>query len=198
MEKQKILFLGKWKNSFKRFEFKKNNLFFLSLTVFLIALVLFLGFYFKGLIEKEKNAIAEIKKDLTKIIWQLEEEKQINLPETERVHPETMQKLKETGIERYFLSEVELINFHYTPTIHLCLFSVGMPIYPLYLYESWSQAVYPNEPPYQIALVKYLLLPEDNFDFQPEKDCFIKEIKTEKDWQEVKEKYGFSREQFSL
>lgn len=150
------------------------------------------GFYFKSLIEKER---LEAKKELERIL--LEARSTSTLPEkNEPTSPETLFELKETGIERYFLSEVELVDVYYVPTVHLCLFERGKPIYPLYVYETWSLLIYPEKPPPQIALVRYLLLPRDNPDFQPNKTCFIKEIKNEKDWQELREKYGFSRDQF--
>ncbi len=110
--------------------------------------------------------------------------------------PEILFRLRKSGIERYFLSEVELINLHYTAKIHTCLYERGRPIYPPYVYDTWALVNYPEEPFPQIILIRYLLLPEDNPDFRPDKNCFIKEIKTEKDWQELKEKYGFFKEQF--
>jgi len=176
----------------EKMKLKKDRLIFSVLAIGGISAVILSGFYFKSLIEKER---LEARKELEKILLEIGPA----LPESgknESTSPETLFELKETGIERFFLSEVELVDVYYVPTIHLCLFDKGRPIYPLYVYESWSLLNYPEKPPPQIALVRYLLLPRDNPAFQPDKACFIKEIKTEKDWQELGEKYGFSRDQF--
>ena len=112
------------------------------------------------------------------------------------VSPLTLQKLKKMGIERYFLSRVDLVNNYFTPLIHLCLFDNGKPIYSQYVYETWSLVNYPDTGIPKISLVRYLLLPDDNPSFQPNKECFIKEIITEQDWQDIKIKYGFTKDQF--
>ena len=112
------------------------------------------------------------------------------------VSPLTLQKLKKMGIERYFLSRVDLVNNYFTPLIHLCLFNNGNPIYSQYVYETWSLVNYPDTGIPKISLVRYLLLPDDNPSFQPNKECFIKEIITEQDWQDIKIKYGFTKDQF--
>ena len=70
------------------------------------------------------------------------------------------------------------------------------PIYPSYIYDTWSALTYPDHHCPQIALVRYLLLPQDNVNFQPNKAYYIKEIKEEQDWQLIKESYGFNKEQF--
>lgn len=177
-------------DKFKKIKLKKDRLILPVLVMGGILTISLLGFYFKFLIEKER---LEVRKDLERILLEVGP----ILPEkTEPTSPETLFELKETGIVRYFLSEIELIGGYYTPTVHLCLFERGRPIYPLYVYETWSLLTYPEKPPPRIALIRYLLLPRDNSDFQPDKTCFIKEIKTEKDWQELGEKYGFSRDQF--
>ena len=156
-----------------------------------ILVMLFLGFYFKHVFEEEKSAL---RKELDEAL--LGNESSV----AERLEPtslETTLRLREAGVERYFLSEVKLIDSRFTPTIHACLFrEQGDPIYPRYVYETWSAVRYPEQPPAQIALMRYLLLPEDNTDFQPDGSCYIKEIETEQDWQELEEKYGFSRRQF--
>lgn len=162
---------------------KNPFLILLSIQIFFF---LFSFLYFKNLFLKEKTEILrEIKKSLL--------EKQI--PE-KATFPETISALKDVGIERYFLSEITLINGYYTPKIHLCLFKEEKPIYPSYIYDTWSVLTYPDHHYPQIALVRYLLLPQDNVNFQPNKACYIKEIKEEKDWQLIKENYGFNKEQF--
>jgi len=112
------------------------------------------------------------------------------------VSPKTIARLKKTGVARYFLSNVKLINNHYVPVVHLCLFVNGKPIYPSYVYGYWSLLNYPNDLSPKIVLVKYLLLPEDSANFHLNSNCYIKEIKTDKDWKEVQEKYGFSKDRF--
>ena len=112
------------------------------------------------------------------------------------VSPLIIEKLQKSGIERYFLSKVELIGNYYTPVVHLCLFKDGKPIYPQYVYETWALRNYPSKQIPEVALVRYKLLPQDNVNFNLDKDCFIKEVKTDKDWQEVEEKYGFSLSKF--
>jgi len=192
MKRQKAIFCFKhWQDKFKKIK-SKEVLLFLILISSVILVIVFSGFYFKYLVD---NEMLEMKKDLERIIWQLE--RKTEPPEKiEQAHPETLHRLRETGVERYFLSDVKLIGFYYTPVIHACLFEEGRPIHPFYIYETWSMVDYP-EPSPEIALVRYLLLPEDNSDFQPERNCYIKKIKTEQDWRELEEKYGFSRDQFS-
>jgi hypothetical protein len=120
-----------------------------------------------------------------------------SLSEGEIISPELWARLRKTGVERYFLSEVAKRDNYFVPLVHDCLFQNGKPLYPSYLYGSWEILYFPKDPPYQIALVRYLLLPEDNPSFKLDKSCFIKEIKTEEDWKEVEKKYGFLKIQFS-
>jgi len=110
--------------------------------------------------------------------------------------PELVSEIQKNGISRYFLTETERINNHYVPRVYLCLFNNGEPIYPRYVYENWALLNYPNDLNPKIQLIKLILLPQDNNNFQLNKDCFLKEIKTAKDWQEVEEKYGFSLNKF--
>jgi hypothetical protein len=110
--------------------------------------------------------------------------------------PELVSEIQKNGISRYFLTETERINNHYVPRVYLCLFNNGEPIYPRYVYENWALLNYPNDLNPEIQLIKLILLPQDNNNFQLNKDCFLKEIKTAKDWQEVEEKYGFSLNKF--
>lgn len=112
------------------------------------------------------------------------------------INPELMQQIKEQGISRYFLTATTKIDNHFVSTLYLCLFNKGEPIYPRYVYENWSLLNYPNDLMPSIQLVKLILLPEDNNKFHPDKNCFLKEIKTESDWQKVEEKYGFSLSKF--
>ena len=168
---------------------KKEKLILLILIVAGILAISFLGFYFKSIIEKEKK---EVRKELERILL---EGRPISSERAEPTSPETLFRLRDEGIERYFLSRVELINNRYTPIISTCLYEKGVPLYPSYIYETSSLLDYPDFLP-EIALVRYLLLTEDNTDFQPDKNCFIKEIKTEQDWREVEEKYNFFRNRF--
>jgi hypothetical protein len=187
------IYLKRWEAKFKKIKSKKDRLIFSALIMGGILAMIFLVFYFKSLIEKERS---EVVKEFEKIFLEgRTEDKPILLESPEPTSLETLFRLREAGIERYFLTGVELIGDYYTPTIHTCLFEEGKPIYPLYIYETWSEANYPELKP-EISLIRYLLLPEDNLNFQPDKNCFIKEIKTEQDWQELKEKYDFSRSQF--
>ncbi len=150
-------------------------------------------FYLKFVFEKE---ISDLRKEL--LIISLNQEKndsQALSIVSEPTSPETFIRLRELGVERYFLSEVKLIEARYTPVINTCLIEDNKPLYPPYVYETRSTVYYPEERP-DTALVRYLLLPEDNPDFQPDTACYIKEIEAEADWQEVEERYGFSRRQF--
>jgi hypothetical protein len=175
---------------------KKNNFVILVILILLagIVFVIFSNFYFKNLLKEERQ---EIKKEMERIVQGLKNQESAPISsKTESMSPEILARLKKTAIERYFLSEVELIDGIYTSTIFLCLFELGKPIYPSYIYGTKSMSYYPNTIAPEIALVRYLLLPEDNSDFQPDKGCFIKEIKIDKDWQEVKQKYNFSKDLF--
>lgn len=183
-----------WENKLKKIKLKKDRMAFLILVIAGILAISFSIFYFKSLVDKER---LETKRKLEEILRQMESGAIPAPPEEiEQVSPETLYRLREVGVERYFLSEVKLIGVYYTPMVHTCLFEKEKPIYPLYIYETQSLAIYPEKPPPEIALIRYLLLPEDNPDFQPDKACYIKEIKTDEDWQEVEEEYGFSRRQF--
>ena len=112
------------------------------------------------------------------------------------VSPATLAQLKQTGIARYFLSEINLIASRYSPKIHMCLYNDNNPRFPQYVYETWAMLAYPKEYPLQVALVRYLLLPADNDIFTIDNDCYIKEIDTREDWQYVNNKYGFQKESF--
>jgi len=96
--------------------------------------------------------------------------------------------VEETNTEKYFLSKVELIGNSYTPILIECFFDDK----DKELYQQWSAIYYPSYPPYEVALVRVEFQREVFLD----KTCFIKEVKTEGDWHEVKEKYGFSKERF--
>lgn len=111
--------------------------------------------------------------------------------------PEDSMRIKEEGIDRFFLSKVVIIDNRYIPMVHACLFDKDQkPLFPLYIYDFWSSLDYPNQPPYKVILVRYRVFPEDNYFFQPDKECYIKEIETEEDWREMEEKYDFYRELF--
>ncbi|MGB9707515.1 MAG: hypothetical protein ACPL1D_02050 [Microgenomates group bacterium] len=110
--------------------------------------------------------------------------------------PDISLKLKDKGVTHFYLSELEKINNHYVPKVYLCLFKNGQPIYPRYVYENWSQLNYPNNINPKVSLLKFIFLPEDDKDFIIDSKCYLKEIKTDRDWQNVKEKYGFSKELF--
>ena len=132
---------------------------------------------------------------MTKAIENMQQ--QSGVESASSVSPLTLQELKKSGIERYFLSKVDLVGNYYTPLVHLCLFDNGKPIYSQYVYETWALVNYPNTGIPKINLVRYLLLPRDNSNFQPDEKCFIKEIKTEQDWKDIQTKYGFTKDQFT-
>jgi len=107
---------------------------------------------------------------------------------TVQVEEET--SIPEQGTEKYFLSQVEFKENIYAPSITKCLFDEkGNEIYP-----QWTAIYYPSSRPYQIVLVRIKLTQEVSLD----KNCFIKEIKFQEDWQEVKTKYNFSKEKFGI
>jgi len=89
---------------------------------------------------------------------------------------------------KYFLSEVELVENVYMPSLVKCLVDEnGNEIY-----VEWSAIYHPAYPPHKIALVRV--------EFQDKgislnKTCFIKEIITEEDWGSIK-KYNFFKERF--
>jgi len=187
---RKTFCFKEWESKIKKIKPKKDISFFAFFVILIILIMIFGGLYFKFMFEQERLAL---RKELGII---LEEDPAVK-ERREPTSAETLFRLRETGVERYFLSEVQLIDGRFTPAIHACLFGEeGDPLYPRYVYETWSAVRYPEQPPTQIALMRYLLLPEDNLDFQPDTACYIKEIKTEADWREVEEKYGFSRRQF--
>jgi hypothetical protein len=110
---------------------------------------------------------------------------------------ETKIRVEEEAVDRFFLSEVVSIDNHYVPTIHSCLFDRnGEPLFPLYIYNHFSSLGYPQKPPYDVILIRYRLLPEDNLLFHPEKKCYIQEIKSDSDWTKVEKQYNFSRDLF--
>jgi hypothetical protein len=110
---------------------------------------------------------------------------------------ELPRRIKEEGVNRFFLSEVVIIDDLYTPKIHACLSDQnGMPLYSPYIYDFWSLLTYPEQMSPKIVLVRYRLLPEDNSSFQPNKSCYIKEIINEDDWMDVEKKYNFRKELF--
>ena len=170
-------------------QYKKYWQIVLIFTAGIVLAVVFSGFYFKNLIEKER---LEMQKELGRA-GQLISTKRPEI--SDMAHLEKLQRLQKERVERYFLSEVDWTGSSFGLRMHDCLYSGNRPIYPFYIYETWSYLAYPDAIP-EIALVRYLLLPEDNTDFQPDKNCFIKEIKTEQDWREVEEKYNFSRNRF--
>jgi hypothetical protein len=116
-----------------------------------------------------------------------------SLENRELVKPETFLKLKESGISRYFLSGVKLIDNSYIPMIHACLHREN---YPSYIYHTWSSINYPEYTP-EIALIKYRLLPEDNDNFKPNSSCYLREIITENDLRNVEQVYGFYENLFN-
>ena len=191
--KKRTPFFKEWGDKTKKIDLNKDKLVFLVLIAGGIIIIILSGFYFKALIRQELLIVRkEIEESLSK------EGSGSGLTSTkksERTSPETILKLREAGIERYFLSEVQLIDGRFTPTVHTCLFKDDELIYPPYIYETNAMVIYPEIKP-EIILVRYLLLPEDNTDFQPDGSCYIKEIETDQDWQELEEKYGFSRRQF--
>lgn len=173
----------------KLFKIQLTKLDLIILTTSALLIIIILGFYFKYLINKE---IVGIRKELNQTLLQSGNNIETTaIIDNSATSPDLLAKLKESGIERYFLSKVEVMNNHYIPSVYLCLFKDGKPIYPNYIYETWSLLNYPDNLSPEIMLVRYILLPEDNANFNLDKSCFIKEIKTAKDWQEVENKYGF-------
>ncbi len=173
-------------------DFKINKIFVSILIVVIILAVVISFIYFKKSIERER---LEIKREMEEIIWDSRQTPENLIEKEDEITPQTLQRLEQSGIDRYFLSEIKLINNRYTFVISTCLTDKGNPIYPNYVYETWSMLDYPESEP-EIGLIKYKLLPEDNDSFQPNEACYIKEIKTESDWQEVEEKYGFRQNLF--
>lgn len=90
---------------------------------------------------------------------------------------------------RYFLSKVDLIENRWTPALIKCLFDEGGNE----IYQGWSAIYYPPHPPYDAALVKVKFQDKEIF---LDKTCFISEIKSEEEWQEVEIKYNFLKEKF--
>jgi len=89
---------------------------------------------------------------------------------------------------RYFLSRVELIENRYIPVLAKCLINKeGKKSY-----KQWSAIYHPSHPPYEVALVRVEFQKGGSLD----KSGFIREIKIEKDWQEVEAKYNFSKGRF--
>ncbi len=174
----------------KEIKQEKFFLFLFSLIIILIILILF--FYFNNLIKKER---LESEKRLERLILESGKLPKNLLENQEQTSPETLNKLRESAISRYFLSNIELINNSYTPIIQTCLYKGGSAIYPLYIYETWSSVNYPEDKP-EVALIRYLLLPGDNDNFKPNQSCYIKEIVTDNDWREI-EKYNFYKNLFN-
>ena len=160
-------------------------------------------------INQEKRAILNIREEIPEIVAQIAREEISrgatqevisDIPQTRTVSrivsPATLVQLKQTGVARYFLSEINLIASRYSPRVHRCLYNNNNPRFSQYVYETWAMLTYPKESPLQVALVRYLLLPEDNNAFIIDNDCYIKEINTREDWQYVNSKYGFQKEGF--
>jgi hypothetical protein len=166
----------------------KNKLVFIAIIVVLVAIIIFLSWWFKRELEDQRLAIEMAFTKIANIQYQASG----SVPERSVAD---LERLSQEAIERYFFSEVQLIDNYYIPKINLCLHELGQPIYPLYVYDTFSTLYYPEKPPYQKALVRFLLLPEDNVSFQPDSKCFTKEIKSDGDWEDLA-KYGFLKELF--
>ena len=96
---------------------------------------------------------------------------------------------KQTDTARYFLSQVDLVENRYTPSLIKCLFNnKGREIY-----QQWSGIYYPDNPAYEVSLVRVEFNDKET---SLSESCFIKEIKTMEDWQEVETKYNFSKKKF--
>ena len=181
----------------------------LGFLLVLSIIAIFFALSLLNFINQEKRAILDIKEEIPEIVAQITREEisrntiqDINdaTPQARIapriVSPETLIQLKKVGIERYFLSEINLIASRYTSKIHTCLYNGNRPRFPQYIYETWSMLSYPQNPPHEIALVRYSLLPVDNNRFIIDDDCYIKEIDTPADWAYVSKKYGFQKENF--
>jgi hypothetical protein len=180
---------------------KKQENKFIALLILIVVVFLFVvlfGIYLGGLVKKERGISQDKSKDA---VLQLENEKEMETSNDEEilndkfVSSEVLNQPKELRIGRYFLTDIKLIDNYYYAMIDTCLREDKTSNYPDYIWGTWSQLDYPDFNP-EVALVRYLLFPEDNDDFKPNKACYIKEIKTDKDWQEVKEKYNFSKDRF--
>ncbi len=93
-------------------------------------------------------------------------------------------------IRRFFLSKIDK---DYIPEVHWCLFENKdrmFPIFPSYVYENWGVLPEDSLTP-QVSIVTYFLLSEDNANFHPDSSCYIKEIKTDRDWEEIENTYNF-------
>lgn len=187
--------------SIKNIISKKNKPIFLFILtgIFFILILIILGFYFLNLIKQERimireslNTINQTTSEPNNIVSQVPAYE----PYLDQGFSESFIQAQSNKIPRFFLSDIKIINSLYTPIVHTCLFQNGEPIYPRYIYETWSSLSFPTSANPEITLVKYSLLPEDNANFQPNSDCFIKEIKTEEDWREIGQKYNFYRARF--
>lgn len=96
-----------------------------------------------------------------------------------------------TGVNRYFISNVELKEKKYAPALKECLPDKEMGK----LYIDWSAIYYPSIRPYEVSLVRINFV---NKDYELDKKCFIKEIITEEDWKEVENKYRLSKSDFGV
>lgn len=201
----------------KKGKIKKIKIFasplFWAFFVFLLAIVLILiaNVYFKNLIERERTvAISDFLKErlseerAREIIEEIETTgdmiRRAEREEGEVIAPVSPSQPKDLRIERFFLSEVRLVGEYYLSTIYTCL-RENEAAYPSYIWTSWSRLDYPDPQHIQgstpeISLARFLLLPEDNKGFQPDRNCYIKEIITDSDWAEVESKYNFSRSRF--
>jgi len=181
------------KPSKKNTKIRMNRSYLIIMEVVLLLVIVSLAVFFSYFIKKEMNAI---RRESEHVVLQNTGNQGTSMEVGNKISPLVMAQLRKEGIGRYFLTKVKLINNSYIPLVNLCLFQNGQPIYPLYIYETWSLVNYPDSLNPQKALVKFLLLPKDNKNFQLDKSCFLKEIKTDADWIEMENKYNFSQKQF--
>lgn len=131
------------------------------------------------------------------VLEQQNSSKEAYYAEEESQPLETKVRVEEEAVDRFFLSEVVNIDNRYVPMVHSCLFNRnGDPLFPLYIYNHFSSLSYPEKPPYEVVLIRYRVLPEDDFLFRPDKKCYIEEIKSEEDWTRLEKQYNFSKDLF--
>jgi hypothetical protein len=165
-------------------KFFLGNIFFLAFLFIFVGYVASIGKY----VVKQQ--------DIANSSYHPEEESCFSMKD-ERSSLETMARVEEEAVDRFFLSKVMIVDNRYVPTIHSCLFNrSGEPIFPLYIYETWSSLSYPQKPPYEVILMRYRILPEDNLLFHFGESCYIEEIKSDRDWEDARVKYNFSKELF--
>lgn len=157
----------------------------------IIVILLLIGMFF---ILKDSNSVFAIINN----IFKSEKKNQIELKnqfEQNKQNQQIQQNKQNNNsdsdiIKRYFLSKVELSENRYSPVLIKCLVDKQGK----QLYNQWSGIYYPDNSPYEVAIIKVELDKKTSLNLSDA--CFIKEIITEEDWKMVKSKYNFSKEKF--